>query len=150
MQTVLWYYLGIFIINFYLNNAAEMEEVISWKQVEYNWPSDDLKYKAISTGAYIPGNNVPLGIARWKNKLFISLNRWKNGVASTLNYVEISEDKSPKLTPYPSWESNLILNASEISDDPFKKPIVSVFRVWVDACDRLWVLDDGVDNLFSK
>lgn len=127
-----------------------MYEVFSWKQIQFKWASEDEKSNALSTGTYIPENNIPVGIVRWRSKLFITMIRLKPGVASALNYVEIAEDKSPLLIPYPSWESNLIWNGSKISSDPLKKPIVSVHRAAVDTCDRLWVLDDGVDSTFGQ
>ena len=51
-------------------------------------------------------------------------------------------DKSPKLTAYPSWEANDVHSAS---DDV----IVSIFRTRVDACDRLWGVDTGVDDILG-
>lgn len=34
--------------------------------------------------------------------------RWKSGVASSLNYITISDEKSPILHPYPNWELNTL------------------------------------------
>lgn len=35
--------------------------------------------------------------------------RWKSGVASSLNYIELpTDEKSPTLKPYPSWEDNTL------------------------------------------
>lgn len=42
------------------------------------------------------------------NKLIFLINRWKAGVPASLNYVLISDDKSPILFPYPSWEANAL------------------------------------------
>ncbi|KAL5273009.1 Y-f family protein [Megaselia abdita] len=77
------------------------------------------------------------------------LQRWRAGVISGLNYIdlaqsEMSENKmSPKLNPYPSWEANLLSNKLS------KSSIISPFRMQVDECDRLWVLDTGFDDFLG-
>lgn len=53
------------------------------------------------------------------------------------------EPRSPDLIPYPSYEHNCL--ASESADR-----MVSVFRVSVDACDRLWAVDTGVDDVWGR
>lgn len=43
--------------------------------------------------------------------------RWKSGVAASLNYVTISDEKSPILHPYPSWDANTLpLSAQSVSE----------------------------------
>lgn len=49
--------------------------------------------------------------------------------------------ESPKLTPYPNWETNCINTPDGI---------VSIFRVKVDACDRLWGVDTGTDDILGN
>lgn len=55
--------------------AAKPEEVFKWKQLEFAWPSEDVKENAVKKGDYIPENNLPLGLDRWKNKLFVTVPR---------------------------------------------------------------------------
>ncbi|XP_037820661.1 L-dopachrome tautomerase yellow-f2, partial [Lucilia sericata] len=79
--------------------------------------------------------------------------RWKAGVASTLNYVDLnSNDKSPKLMPYPSWEANKV--PKEKIEDGYKlkdnSTIISTFRIHADHCDRLWVLDTGLADILGE
>lgn len=126
--------------------GAELKEVFSWKQLEYNWPSSEFKEEALKTEAYIPQNNLAHGISIWKDKLFVTVPRYKPGVASSLNYIKLGSDKSAKLTPYPSWDFNFIKEETNnsLKDD---SSIVSAFRSWVDGCDRLWVMDTGVANI---
>lgn len=54
---------------------AELEEVYGWKQMEFAWPDEKTKQDALQSGAYIPENNLPLGIQKWKNKLFVTVPR---------------------------------------------------------------------------
>lgn len=63
--------------------------------------------------------------------------RWKKGVASTLSYFEITDEKSPILKPYPSWEDHELPEEGK----PLERnsTIISTFRVRADECDRLWV-----------
>lgn len=77
------------------------------------------------------------------------MHRWKAGVASSLNYVNISNpNKTPDLIPYPSWQANTIPAGKDvkIADDQ----IVSTFRVRVDECDRLWVMDTGLEDILGN
>lgn len=52
---------------------------------------------------------------------------------------------SPALIPYPSFEANR-LDSNSTNET---KPIVSVFRIWADSCDRLWVMDTGVADILG-
>ncbi|XP_057653924.1 protein yellow-like [Diorhabda carinulata] len=137
----------IIIIIFFMNVFGELREAYEWKQVTFLWPSDSVRRSAIRNGEYIPENNMPMGLARWHNKMFITLPRWKRGVAATLTYINMqSSKKSPTLIPYPSFESNRIPNGRNIKDDV----IISTFRVQVDVCDRLWVIDSGSFDFFNN
>uniref|UniRef100_T1H3W7 Uncharacterized protein n=1 Tax=Megaselia scalaris TaxID=36166 RepID=T1H3W7_MEGSC len=73
--------------------CLKFEEKFSWVNVEYNWPSEEVHQEALASKEYIPEHNVI----------------WRNGVASGLNYIELpSNEMSPKLNPYPSWNANLL------------------------------------------
>lgn len=83
--------------------------------------------------------------------LFNYYNRLKPGVASALNYIKLGTgEKSPVLYPYPSWQANQLPNVS--ADKVFEQnnsTIISPFRVRVDECDRLFVMDYGVVDVFG-
>ncbi|KAK1127848.1 hypothetical protein K0M31_003339 [Melipona bicolor] len=125
-----------------LANCHEVKTVYSWNNVEYNFPVTVDPDTLMSNGEYIPDNNLPLGMEVWEDKIFITVPRWKNGVASNLNYISKNDTsvESPKLIPYPSWEINYINTPNGI---------VSIFRVKVDACDRLWGVDTGIDDILG-
>ncbi|CAH0407819.1 unnamed protein product [Chilo suppressalis] len=120
----------------------------AWKQVDYAWRTPAEKENAIKDGKFIPEHNLPLGLARWKNKLFITVPKWKNGVASSLNYVDVDGPQDQPYKPYPSFEDNLV--ADNIKELPSNNTIISVFRVHVDPCDRLWVLDTGLADIWGS
>jgi hypothetical protein len=98
--------------------------------------------------------------------------RWKSGVASSLNYFTMTDDKSPILQPYPSWEANQLpsdgenqpqeenygggrtdAKAAEKVDNILEKnneTIISTFRIRADECDRLWVMDSGLADILGS
>jgi hypothetical protein len=55
--------------------AKKLEEKYSWKELEFAWPSEEIKQEAIRSGKYIESHNLPLGLDVWKNKLFITVPR---------------------------------------------------------------------------
>lgn len=128
---------------------AELEEVYGWKQMEFAWPDEKTKQDALQSGAYIPENNLPLGIQKWKNKLFVTVPRWKAGVAASLNVLDTDKpNKTAALVPYPDWTANTLppAGAEKVPDNT----VVSVFRTRVDVCDRLWVMDTGLADILGE
>ncbi|KAJ8939824.1 hypothetical protein NQ318_014951 [Aromia moschata] len=81
-----------------------------------------------------------MGANVWGNKLFITVPRRRLGVPSTLNYVPLdgTQKQNAPLIPYPNWNINLYPDTSGKNEN-----FVSVYRVGVDACDRLWFVDTG-------
>ncbi|KAG5889899.1 hypothetical protein JTB14_008045 [Gonioctena quinquepunctata] len=133
---------------FIVGAAAELEEVFKWNELSFDWPSEEAKNEALENGDYIPENNLLLGLYKWKNKMFVSIPRWRDGVAATLNYISLnSTSKSPVLVPYPDWKANTLPKEGETPEDNL---IVSTFRMRVDACDRLWVLDTGMADRIEQ
>ncbi|XP_077282920.1 L-dopachrome tautomerase yellow-f2-like isoform X2 [Arctopsyche grandis] len=84
-------------------------------------------------------NNIPMGVDHWQDKLFITVPRRRGGIPSTLNYLSLAgdKDKSPGLRPYPNLKANSLDS---------EKPLVNVYRTRIDACDRLWMVDTGIDE----
>lgn len=96
---------------------------------------------------FISENNIPMGANRWKDKLFISVPRRRLGVPSTLNYVSIKSKRrhNVPLIPYPDYNTNAMYT-SQTRENRF----VSIYRVAVDSCDRLWFVDTGVIEIPGK
>ncbi|XP_021183944.3 protein yellow [Helicoverpa armigera] len=117
--------------------AVKLQEMFSWNVVDWNYPDAYSRQQAIQSGALIQENALPVGIERWRNKLFVSVPRWKAGIPATLNYIPLDGpyDPSPKLTPYPSYAGNELGNC--------QSGLNTVYRIKADKCDRLWVLDVG-------
>ncbi|XP_029668452.1 protein yellow-like isoform X2 [Formica exsecta] len=112
-----------------------------WKQIEYDWPSNDTKRLFPD---YKQEDNLPLGLEVAGDRLFITVPRWRQGVAATLNYIRLNDTReSPPLIPYPSWEAHQY----GVAGVP---EIVSTFRVRADRCNRLWVLDTGLTDILGS
>lgn len=60
-----------------------------WKQIDFDYPNENARAEAIKSGEFIPQNNLPLGVERWNNKLFVTCPRWKDGTAATLTYIDL-------------------------------------------------------------
>nr|XP_003708507.2 PREDICTED: protein yellow-like [Megachile rotundata] len=116
-----------------------MQLVYAWSTIDYVYDSVEARDSAIFDGDFIAENNLPLGLEVSKDKVFITLPKWKEGIPVTLATVpKNSKTKSPKLRPYPDWGWHQKGNCDGLT---------SVFRIQVDECDRLWVLDTGKTNV---
>uniref|UniRef100_A0A1B6DJW0 Bee-milk protein n=1 Tax=Clastoptera arizonana TaxID=38151 RepID=A0A1B6DJW0_9HEMI len=139
----LQFILVILLLFGHTQGKGKLYEVFSWKQLDFQFPNNTIRNSLLHSKKYIPENNNMLGLEVWKDKLFITVPRWYTGVASTLNYVSLhNTNKSPQLSPYPDYESNDIHNGN------FDNRIISATRIFVDSCDRLWVVDSGRENIF--
>lgn len=118
-----------------------------WKQLDFDFPSEEARQQALANGDFIPENNLPLGMEVYKDRVFLTVPRWKTGVPASVTYFSLNDSmESPKLKPYPNWEAHRISNRS-LAEPP---EIVSPFRVRADKCGRLWVLDTGVADLLGN
>ncbi|XP_065352966.1 protein yellow-like [Cloeon dipterum] len=118
-----------------LSALTRLKEHYSWKQVDFTWPTKALKERAIQSGMFQPENVLPLGLEAGTDRLVITLPRWKPGLPATLATVpRNSNERAPLLRPYPNWIWHHPGNCDGL---------ISVFRVNLDTCNRLWVLDSG-------
>lgn len=121
------------------------QTVFAWKGIDFLYPSASAHSAALASGDFVPENNLPLGLGRSGDRLFITLPRWKNGVPASLAWLPLppsnaKNPSSPPLIPYPNWEAH---------GDPVRpdcNKLMSVYRLFVDECQRLWVIDSGVVN----
>lgn len=73
-------------------SANNMIPVFMFDQLDFKFPSDDVKLAATDSGSYILGNSNPFAVEVWNTKLFITVPRWLNGSGPTLNYVNIGKN----------------------------------------------------------
>ncbi|GJQ85796.1 hypothetical protein Trydic_g20354 [Trypoxylus dichotomus] len=137
--------------------AAGLKQEFTWSRLSYDIPGMSLPSEELVQSSTIPPpdvtlntladdqdyqykNNIPMGANRWKDKLFITVPRRRVGIPSTLNYVPINSTlrHNVPLIPYPNLQTNTLkVTVSQ-------ERLISVYRVAVDPCDRLWMVDTGI------
>lgn len=118
-----------------------MEDVKQWNVLSYNFawnPSVNNK------DYYIPENVVATGIAVDHDRLFVATPKLFSGVPATLSVIPRKDHiASPVLQAYPDWTFHEAgrgaYNCSELG-------LVSVYRLQIDSCNRLWALDSGISR----
>lgn len=113
-----------------------------WSELEYEFPSQSEHQNALIQGKYISGAGIPIDMdvdyrARGQTKVFVTVPRFQTGVPITLGTLNGQRrNGGPVLSAYPdySWHSSHGKNCDGLT---------SVFRVAIDECRRLWVLDTG-------
>ncbi|KAJ2946018.1 hypothetical protein O0L34_g4938 [Tuta absoluta] len=112
-----------------------MGTLFRWKQIDFEYPTPQRRQLDIANGQFIQPNVIPLGVERWKDRVFVSTPAWKKGVPVTLSSLKITSNiESPLLTPYPNWDWHNAENCTGFT---------SVFRMNIDHCGVMWVLDSG-------
>lgn len=114
-----------------------------WKELEYEFPSaTDRQYTLIS-GEYVPGNGVPIDVDidyradQGRSRVFVTIPRFTSGIPITLGILSGQHGPGgPIIRAFPDygWHNNQGNNCDGMT---------SVFRVAIDECQRLWVVDTG-------
>lgn len=119
--------------------------MFQWNIMEFAYPSQQLRAQAISSGQYIPENAAPLGIAVSDDRVFVTTPRWKNGIPASLSSIQLPAfTQSPALEPYPNWD------AHTSTTNPDCTRLLSVYRMAIDECGRLFVIDSGIVNALDN
>ncbi|XP_015591230.1 protein yellow isoform X2 [Cephus cinctus] len=128
-------------VNCQSNQQNNLRGVYSWKALEFAFPSERAREAAISRGEFIPGSPLPIDMdvfygGKRGPMVFLSIPRFQDGVPVTIGYVSnnVTRDGNPIIAPYPDWSWNRLGGCDAIT---------SVYRIQVDACGRLWILDTG-------
>lgn len=53
----------------------QLAEKFSWRDVEFAWPTNDIRQEALLDGKYVPSNNLPLAFDVWRDKIFLTVPR---------------------------------------------------------------------------
>ncbi|NP_001154982.1 yellow-e3 isoform X1 [Nasonia vitripennis] len=119
----------------------KLRTVFSWKALDFAFGSDIAREAAIRTGRFKPGASIPIDVDVYygagESMVFIAMPRLEQGIPVTVGYVTelMSKDGNPLIAPYPDWEWNRLGDCDAIT---------STYRVQIDDCGRLWILDTGV------
>lgn len=119
------------------NLTNSMKIIYEWKYIDYDFGSDEKRQAAIQSGDYNYTMNYLLDTDQWGDKTFVIIMKF-NGVPSSLNVItNKTGNGGPLLAPYPDWTWAKNENCSGIT---------SAYKIEIDMCDRLWVLDSGLIN----
>lgn len=122
-------------------NGPPLENVKQWNVLTYNFPWDS---PGNDKDFYNPESVVATGIAVDYERIFVATPRLFAGVPATLSTISRKNvGDSPVLQAYPDWSFHAAgrraYNCSDLG-------LVSVYRMRIDACNRLWALDAGVSR----
>lgn len=70
----------------------QLHILYEWKQLDYQFPTEEARRQALETKEFIPENNIPMGLEIYGDRLFITVPRWRFGVPSSLNYINLKGD----------------------------------------------------------
>ncbi|XP_028174654.1 protein yellow-like isoform X1 [Ostrinia furnacalis] len=121
-----------------LGAKSDLRVVRQWSELEFEFPNDTARQIATERRYYVPGNSVPIDVdvqhrqGSQKSRIFVTVPRFDEGRPVTLGTV----DELGRIVGYPdyAWNDNQGQNCDGLT---------SVFRVAIDQCDRLWVMDAG-------
>ncbi|KAF3423829.1 hypothetical protein E2986_12470 [Frieseomelitta varia] len=115
----------------YCANGARLEVAFQWKYLDWTWPN-----------VHLTGRNQTLGNAFTQDvdvdrygRVFVTSPQWLDGVPISLSLITTAYGLGgPLLTPYPDWTWHTPYSCDSI---------ISVYRLAIDECNRLWVVDTG-------
>ncbi|CAG9773981.1 unnamed protein product [Ceutorhynchus assimilis] len=124
--------------------SPNLRLISQWNQLEFDYATLQDRQHDIDIGLFTPGTIAPIDVDVFyspnssNNEVFVTIPRFVEGIPATLGTVTSKQsDGNPVIKPYPNWSWH------RRSEECHRDRIVSVFRVKVDECGRLWVLDTG-------
>ncbi|KAL7286307.1 hypothetical protein TKK_0019480 [Trichogramma kaykai] len=123
------------------DEAKTLINSYNWRYFEYDWSSSRQRVLFIRNGTYDYENMVPIDVDQARDgRIFVTVLA-KDGVPASVNTLanKCGTTGGPVLQPYPDWSWHL---GSRDCDET----IVNVYRVAIDKCNRIWLLDTGKKN----
>ncbi|KAB0793458.1 hypothetical protein PPYR_13078 [Photinus pyralis] len=120
------------------SSAQNLETVVQWNLADFNFPVPDYGFLA----NFRADRTVVTGIEISRDRIFLAMPRIFAGVPATIAYVpkNVPLGSSPKLEAFPNWAFHDAGRGVNSSCDG----LISVYRIKLDSCGRLWVLDSGI------
>ena len=128
-------------------HSDPLETVLEWKLLEYAFPSPNERQAAINAGNLVPENGVPIDVdiayavnRKSIDRIFVTIPRFQTGIPFTLATFTpngFMAQNGPMLQAYPNynWHNSHGSNCDGIT---------SAFRVTINECNQMWVIDSGV------
>ncbi|XP_015521328.2 uncharacterized protein LOC107225390 [Neodiprion lecontei] len=117
------------------SSAVELKTFYEWKYIDYVWENDTQKQEAIKNEKYNYTKIIPFDFAKISGeRVLVTTPRLFNNPASLSTISNQTGDGGPLLEPYPNWDWHTSTDCTGIT---------SVNRVYLDNCNRLWIVDSG-------
>ncbi|XP_060521672.1 major royal jelly protein 2-like [Cylas formicarius] len=134
--------LSLFAILTSANGLRNLKLAYQWTLIDYDYPSEEARQKDIDKQLFQPDEVEPFDLDVYykgsERKIFVTTSRYCPHIPATLSTVtNKTRNGNRVIKPYPSWEWHR---------DPEKcrrNSLVSVYRLFIDQCDRLWFSDNG-------
>lgn len=122
-------------------NGQNLETIKQWNLFNFNFPWD---WPTSDKSLFNPEQIVTTGFEIGNNRIFIATPRLFSGVPATISTVRKDAiGDSPVLEAYPHWGHHTAglkqYNCSDLG-------LISVYRLKIDSCNRLWAVDSGVSR----
>ncbi|KAL0104547.1 hypothetical protein PUN28_017344 [Cardiocondyla obscurior] len=113
------------------SRLSHLEVAYQWKYLDWVWPNTLLTGKNFTLGNAFTQD---VDIDR-QGRIFVTSPQWLDGVPISLSLVTKAHGPGGHLLiPYPNWSWHISFSCDSI---------VSVYRIAIDECNRLWVIDTG-------
>lgn len=118
-----------------------LETIKQWNLVTYDFPYD---WPVNDKDLFNAEQVVTTGLEIGNHRIFLATPRLFSGVPATISTISRNTiGDSPVLKAFPNWSHHAAglkqYNCSDIG-------LVSVYRLKIDSCNRLWALDAGVSR----
>ncbi|GJQ83891.1 putative melanin biosynthetic process [Trypoxylus dichotomus] len=122
--------------------ATKFRMVFEFNELDFDYKTPADRQRDIDTKTFIPGIPAPIDMDVYyapdkKNTVFVTIPRFQAGIPVTLGTVIMPSPGKAIIKPYPSWHWH------QNPENCRRDRLVSVYRIKVDNCGRLWVLDTG-------
>ncbi|KAL1494118.1 hypothetical protein ABEB36_009767 [Hypothenemus hampei] len=125
-------------------NSRNLKLIHQWNQLEFDYKSAMDRQKDIDLGLFAAGAIAPIDVdvfyttSPGNNQIFVTIPRFREGVPASLGTISNKElNGNPVIQPYPDWQWH------RHPQRCLKNRIISVFRIKIDECNRLWIVDTG-------
>ncbi|XP_013102514.2 protein yellow isoform X2 [Stomoxys calcitrans] len=125
------------------NHHRQLTTVLEAKALDFSFPSEHERHSALSDGRYNPMNVLPVDVDAYspsngKTQIYVTIPRFDKGPPYSLARVRNPGPRHSgiQLEAYPdySWHRSYGADCDGLT---------SVYRVKIDACNRMWILDSG-------
>ncbi|NP_001154980.1 major royal jelly protein-like 4 precursor [Nasonia vitripennis] len=119
------------------HHSSPLVTLYEWKYFDYVWDSPEQRQAYINSRRYNASNMIPIDVDRSNDgRTFVTVIRDAGVPASVHTVSDMEGPSGPLLRPYPDW--------SWYENTGNCNGITSVYRVAIDKCNRMWVLDTGI------